>query len=79
MLGIQTSILKKLYVFVLFQGGGMSFWLHRRWENGLSACPPLVRKMLTYGLPLFHLSPNVDNKTVARQDLTKESKDLYYN
>ena len=36
--------------------------------------------MLTYGLPLFHLSPNVDNKTVARQDLTKESKDItYYN
>ena len=36
--------------------------------------------MLTSGLPLFHLSPNVENKTVARQDLTKESKDLtYYN
>ena len=39
-----------------------------------------MRKMLTYGLPLFHLSPNVDNKAVARQDLTKESKGLtYYN
>ena len=48
--------------------------------NWLSACPSLVSKMLTYGLPLFHLLPNVENETVARQDLTKESNDpTYYN
>ena len=70
--GVSTNQSLDSYVNGAASKQNLSSGFSTKWYSN----QPAKRKMLTYGLLLFHLSPNVENKTVARQDLTKESKDL---